>query len=128
MLYNFTIHEVLSNKLNAIKVDVYETTLYQKTVLLLDIWATQKKLGYLFDKFEEIERKEKGLPEQPQYETSSASSSTKSTSYKDQYVEFLMKHDLIFLEEVEDKVALLNLIYYWLLRDVKHDKKLLDNY
>lgn len=127
MLYKFTIHEVLLNKLNEIKVDVYEQPLYKKTLVLFDIWATQKKLGYLFDQYEALERKEKGLPEPTQHDSCSASS-TKSSSYKDQYIEFLMKHDLIFLVEVEDKNSLLTLIFYWLLKDVKHDKKLLDNY
>lgn len=127
MLYKFTIHEVLLNKLNEIKVDVYEQPLYKKTLVLFDIWATQKKLGYLFDQYETLERKEKGLPEPIQHDSCSASS-TKSSSYKDQYIEFLMKHDLVFMVEVEDKNSLLTLIFYWLLKDVKHDKKLLDNY
>lgn len=127
MLYKFTIHEVLLNKLNEIKVDVYEQPLYKKTLVLFDIWATQKKLGYLFDQYETLERKEKGLPEPIQHDSCSASS-TKSSSYKDQYIEFLMKHDLVFMMEVEDKNSLLTLIFYWLLKDVKHDKKLLDNY
>lgn len=127
MLYKFTIHEVLLNKLNEIKVDVYEQPLYKKTLVLFDIWATQKKLGYLFDQYEALERKEKGLPEPMQHDSCSASS-TKSSSYKDQYIEFLMKHDLVFMVEVEDKNSLLTLIFYWLLKDVKHDKKLLDNY
>jgi hypothetical protein len=42
MLYEFTIYDVLLDKLNEIKVDVYENPLYQKTMVLFDIWATQK--------------------------------------------------------------------------------------
>lgn len=130
MLYEFTIYDALSNKLNEIKVDVYENPLYEKTLILFDIWATQKKLGYLFDKYEAIEKKEKGI--QDNQNTGGAMSSsisfTKPPTYKEQYIEFLMQHDLIFLEEVKDKLSLLNLIFYWLLADVKKDKKLLDNF
>ena len=61
-------------------------------------------------------------------ETSSTISFTKPPTYKEQYIEFLMQHDLIFLVEVKDKLSLLNLIFYWLLADVKKDKKLLDNF
>lgn len=128
MLYEFTIYDVLLDKLNEIKVDVYENPLYQKTMVLFDIWATQKKLGYLFDKYEALERKEKGIPDSKSVETSSTISFTKPPTYKEQYIEFLMKHDLIFLVEVKDKLSLLNLIFYWLLADVKKDKKLLDNF
>jgi hypothetical protein len=128
MLYEFTIYDVLLDKLNEIKVDVYENPLYQKTMVLFDIWATQKKLGYLFDKYEALERKEKGIPDNKSVETSSTISFTKPPTYKEQYIEFLMQHDLIFLVEVKDKLSLLNLIFYWLLADVKKDKKLLDNF
>lgn len=128
MLYEFTIYDVLLDKLNEIKVDVYENPLYQKTMVLFDIWATQKKLGYLFDKYEALERKEKGIPDNKSVETSSTISFTKPPTYKEQYIEFLIQHDLIFLVEVKDKLSLLNLIFYWLLADVKKDKKLLDNF
>lgn len=128
MLYEFTIYDVFLDKLNEIKVDVYENPLYQKTTVLFDIWATQKKLGYLFDKYEALEKKEKGIPDNKSVETSSTISFTKPPTYKEQYIEFLMKHDLIFLVEVKDKLSLLNLIFYWLLADVKKDKKLLDNF
>lgn len=128
MLYKFTIYDVLLDKLNEIKVDVYENPLYQKTMVLLDIWATQKKLGYLFDRYEALEKKEKGIPDNKSVETSSTISFTKPPTYKEQYIEFLMQHDLIFLVEVKDKLSLLNLIFYWLLADVKKDKKLLDNF
>lgn len=128
MLYEFTIYDVLLDKLNEIKVDVYENPLYQKTMVLFDIWATQKKLGYLFDKYKALERKEKGIPDNKSVETSSTISFTKPPTYKEQYIEFLMQHDLIFLVEVKDKLSLLNLIFYWLLADVKKDKKLLDNF
>jgi len=122
MLYEFTIYDVLLDKLNEIKVDVYENPLYQKTMVLFDIWATQKKLGYLFDKYEALERKEKGIPDNKSVETSSTISFTKPPTYKEQYIEFLMQHDLIFLVEVKDKLSLLNLIFYWLLADVKKIK------
>lgn len=129
MLYQFTIHDVLLDKLNEIKVEVYESPLYEKTLTLFDIWATQKRLGFLFDKYEALERKEKGIQDKPNNcGSTSAISFTKSPSYKEQYVEFLMEHDLIFLVEVKDHMALLNLIFYWLLADVKKDKKLLDNF
>lgn len=127
MLYQFTIRDVILDKLNEIKVDVYELPLYQKTLLLFDVWATQKHLGYLFDQFDNMERKEKGLPVHKEI-TSLADSKTQPTAYKDQYIQFLMKHDLIFLVEEKDQNALLSLIYYWLLADVKKDKEILDNY
>jgi len=130
MLYQFTIHDVMLDKLNEIKVDVYENSLYEKTLALFDIWATQKKLGYIFDKYETIEQKEKGIQDKKNICESASSpiSLTKPQSYKEQYIEFLMKYNLIFLVEVDDKLSLLNLIFYWLLADVKKDKKLLDNF
>jgi hypothetical protein len=129
MLYEFTIYDVLLDKLGEIKVDVYENPLYEKTLILFDIWATQKKLGYLFDKYEAAEKKEKGLQDNKNTgESISSISFTKPPTYKEQYIEFLMQHDLIFLVEVKDKLSLLNLVFYWLLADVKKDKKLLDNF
>lgn len=128
MLYQFTIHDVILDKLKEIKVDVYENPLYKKTLTLFDIWTTQKHLGYLFDRYEALERQERGIPEKTETCSSSTISLTKPASYKEQYVEFLMEHDLIFLVEVEDKLSLLNLIFYWLLKDVKKDKRLLDNF
>lgn len=128
MLYQFTIYDVILDKLNEIKIDVYETMLYKKTRLLFDIWATQKHLGYLLDKFSDLEREEQGLSTLKQPIDSENLPVVEKKSYKEQYIEFLMEHGLIFLVEVKDKEILLNLIYYWLLEDVKRDKQLLDNY
>ena len=128
MLYEFTIYDVLLDKLREIKVDVYENPLYKKTLILFDIWTTQKKLGYLFDKYEAVEEDEKGIQDNKNTGTSSSISFTKPPTYKEQYIEFLMQHNLIFLVEVKDKLSMLNLIFYWLLADVKRDKKLLDNF
>lgn len=120
MKYDFTKKEVIEGALNKIKVDVFENPLYQKTLILFEIWETQKKLGFLFDQYEEISIRVES--------NESSSIVSEKLSYKEQYIEFLMKHDLIFIEEVEDSLVLLNLLFYWILADVRKDKGLLDNF
>ena len=73
--------------------------------------GNSEKLGYLFDKYKALERKEKGIPDNKSVETSSTISFTKPPTYKEQYIEFLMQHDLIFLAEIKNKLSLLNLIF-----------------
>lgn len=44
MVYEFTVYDILSDKLNEIKIDLFESKLFKKTAILFDIWATQKKI------------------------------------------------------------------------------------
>lgn len=124
MVYEFTVYDILSDKLNEIKIDLFESKLFKKTAILLDIWATQKKLGYFFDKYQRIEQEKKEFITEKKEEENC----TDVLNYKEQYIKFLMKNNLIFIIEQKNNNILLNLIYYYLLADVKKDKQLLDNF
>lgn len=115
----FTIKEVLENKLRELKKDFFEDQIFQKVSILFDIWTKQKELGYLFDLYETIEsNKVINLGKVVKYDP--------TLSYKDQYICFLMEHNLIWIDECEDNRSVLNMIYYWLLADIKKDKQILN--
>ena len=116
----FTIQNVIQEKLQTLKVDLYEDNLYKKTCVLFDIWTKQKELGLLFDLYSAIE-------EDRIVNVGPTTFFKDNENYKDQYIKFLLNNNLIFLHEVNDPVVLINLIYYWLLVEVKHDKKILND-
>lgn len=118
---NFTIKKVFADKLNDIKKEMYEELLYKKVTTLFQIWQKQKELGYLYDVYSAIESK-KVVDIGPIYNIND------SLSYKTQYISFLMEQDLIWIEECENSEIVLTMIYYWLLADIKKDKKILNNF
>lgn len=118
---NFTIKNVFTDKLKEIKKELYENLLYKKVMTLLEIWQKQKELGYLYDLYSEIETK-KPVNVGPIYKCNEL------LSYRDQYITFLMEHNLIWIEECENNEIVLTMIYYWLLADIKKDKKILDRF
>lgn len=122
MYYNFTIKEILRTHIEMMKIDLCEDLLYQKVTILFDIWVKQKELRYLFDLYNTIE-KDTVLTMDENITRKLEENST----YKEQYVSFLMDHNLIFLMEVSDKIMLCNLLYYWLLSEIKVDKEILEN-
>ncbi|QUH22100.1 hypothetical protein [Alkaliphilus sp. B6464] len=119
MNYKFLLHDIFLDKLGSIKPEVFEEPLFQKTMILLDIWVTQKRLVDLLHEFDDL-GKNKNIP------ITCSIYNGKQLSYKEQYISFLMNNDLIFLEEVKEPQSLLNLIYYFLVREVKYDKDSLD--
>lgn len=116
----FTIHEILENKLKELKIELYEDFTYRKSCILFDIWKKQKELGYLFDLYSVLE-------ENKTIDMGEVITYSPSNSYKEQYIKFLMNHDLVFLHEIQDPKILIHLIYYWLINQIKHDKLILNN-
>lgn len=112
----FTVKEILLNKLNSLKSELFEEPLYQKTLVLFDIWLKQKELLYLYDK----------IDNKYQTNTDNVYVYNKEKPYKEQYISFLMITDTIFLEEVHEPIIVINLIYFWLLREVRIDKQILN--
>lgn len=110
----FSIREVLENKLKSLKSNNYDNPLYRKTCILYDIWLKNKELLYLLDLYKVYE-------ENKVVELDDVTTYDPSGTYKEQYISFLMKTDMIFIEEVEDDNTLITLIFYWLLREVKID-------
>lgn len=117
----FTIKNVFTDKLKEIKKEMYEDLLYKKVSTLLEIWQKQKELGYLYDIYSQIES-DKPIDIGPVYKFNELS------SYKDQYITFLMEQDLIWIEECKNDEIVLTMIYYWLLSDIKKDKHILNNF
>lgn len=113
----FTIKEILENKINSLKEDLFEEKLYQQVVLLFNIWKTQKELLYYSTAYEYLEQDK-------QFTVNDVTFYDPSKKYKKQHISFLMKTNLIFLEEKkEEPMVLLNLIYYWILSEISIDRK-----
>lgn len=115
----FNIKEILEKKIKEYKVDMFENLLYKKVCVLFDIWSKQKELAYLYDLYESIEK-------QVPINIGHIYTYNNKSSYKEQYISFLMETDLIWIDECTDKKTVLNMIYYWLLADIKKDTKILN--
>ena len=61
MLYKFTIHEVLLNKLNEIKVDVYEQPLYKKHWFCLIFGRLKRNSGTYLTNMKHWNERKKGF-------------------------------------------------------------------
>lgn len=121
MIYKFSIKDILENKLNSMKYNMYGDLLYEKVQLTYQVWLKQKELKYAYIMLDSLilnttYKEEPFLSEEE----------LKSLNYKEQYISFLIKHDLFFLEEVKEDKVILNLLYYWLLREIKIDKNQLN--
>lgn len=112
---NFTIKNVIEEKIKEFKIDLFEEDLYKRVCILFNIWQKQKELGYLYDVYAALENKQT-------VNTGEVYEYDEKISYKTQYISFLMKHDLIWLDDCKDKKTVLTMIYYWLLADIKKDK------
>lgn len=117
----FTIKNVFADKLKELKKDMYDELLYKKVNVLFQIWQKQKELGYLYDLYSEIESKKP-------IDVGPVNICSDLLSYKDQYISFLMSQDLIWIEECKNNGTVLTMLYYWLLADIKKDKKILNNF
>ena len=113
----FTIKDILENKINNLREDLFEEQLFQKVVVLFNIWKTQKELLYYSSVYEHLEQDK-------QFAVNDVTFYNPSEKYKKQYISFLMKTNLIFLEEKkEEPLVLINLMYYWLLSEISIDRK-----
>lgn len=100
----YSIYEIILSRLIINKPRLHDNLMFEKTFKLLDIWETQSKLIYLTNSYDD-----------PHfiYERLICSS----------YDELLLKNDLIFIEEVSEPVIMLNLIYYWVIMQIKRDRE-----
>lgn len=103
---NYSIYEILYSRLIGNKHRLKNELIYEKTIKLLDIWDAQKRVIYLTRSFDN-----------PNYHDESLISES--------YITLLMENDLIFIEEVQDPVVLLNLIYYWLVANIKKNSQII---
>lgn len=115
---NFTIKEILETSLKKLKIELFEEEIYHRTCMLFDIWLKQKELRGLFELYKSYE-------ENVIVDLGPIQSYDRSKGYKEQYIKFLMNCNLIFLEEVTNPTNVIYLIYYWLLAEIKIDKKIL---
>lgn len=113
----FSIQEILTNEINNLKKDCYESNLFNKVDILFKIWLDQKDLLFQYKKLECFEKE---VP----FIINDIRRVESKKDYKSQYISFLMETGLIFIEEQKDKPEIvLTLIYYWLIKEVNIDKK-----
>lgn len=114
------IKELLELKLKALLLEIPEDELLQKTYLLYNIWVKQKELAYHLSVYSEIGN-------DPSLKIEGICYCDTIPSNRDESIRLLFENDLIFLVEVTDPIVLTHLIYYKLLKDITHDKALLNN-
>ncbi|MFW6007623.1 MAG: hypothetical protein ACOCP8_00035 [archaeon] len=120
MKYAFNKQEIIKLHLDKLKLKYFENKILQKCYILFNIWGKQKELIYLFDKIEVFEGKETKLNIK-----TGCQSGPMSNKYHEQYEQFLMENNLFFLTDCENDLSIINLIYYYLLNEIKEDKNYL---
>jgi len=100
----YSIYEIIHSRLIVNKHRLNDNLMYDKTLKLLDIWGTQARLIYLTNVYDNPAHVDENL-------------------ISDSYDTLLIKNDLIFIEEVSEPVILLNLIYYWLITQIRKDRE-----